>query len=305
MNYKITIITPTFNRAHTLERVYRSILDQNFKNLKWLVMDDGSTDDTKQLIDRLKSENKISIDYVFKPNRRKYVTLMDGIFNYINTEYFIIMDSDDAFFPNSIEIFYNEIEKIKDDKCLGSVCGNVVDSNGEFVGTKFPQSPLDCSVFEMRHKYNVKGGKLAIHQTSKFKQLNYFPKEYEGKPYVPDDIWQNIFDAHFKTRFINEIFKIYYLDLSDGSSLTSGRYKQKNAFGIMESYRTNLETNQKYFFKFPLTLSKKMIGYIYYGLHTESSIAEMFSDIKGNVNKFLFVLMLIPAWIYKQIKPLE
>ena len=78
MDKKITVITPTYNRAHTLERVYQSLKNQTFKSFKWLVMDDGSTDDTKHLIDRLKSENKIPIDYVFKPNRRKYVTLMNG-----------------------------------------------------------------------------------------------------------------------------------------------------------------------------------------------------------------------------------
>ena len=58
MDKKITVITPTYNRAHTLERVYQSLKNQTFKSFKWLVMDDGSTDDTKQLIDRLKVKTK-------------------------------------------------------------------------------------------------------------------------------------------------------------------------------------------------------------------------------------------------------
>ena len=64
MDKKIIVITPTFNRAHTLERVYQSLRNQTFKSFKWLVMDDGSTDDTKILIDRLKGENIIDIEYV-------------------------------------------------------------------------------------------------------------------------------------------------------------------------------------------------------------------------------------------------
>ncbi|MGB3453145.1 MAG: glycosyltransferase family 2 protein [Moheibacter sp.] len=302
---KITVITPTFNRAHTLERVYNSLIEQNYKIFKWLIMDDGSTDNTSEYVYKLKEGSPFEIEYVFKPNRKKFLTLMDGIYNYIHTDYFIVMDSDDEFVKNSIEILFNEIEKIKDDKYIGSVCGNVVDSNGNLVGTEFPLSPMDCSIFEMRHKYKVKGGKMSIQQTSKFKKVDFNIEYYKNKGYIPDDIWQNYFDSKFKTRFINEFIKVYHFNPDDKASLSSSRYKKRSAFGIMESYRTHLEVNQKHFLKFPLVMSKKMIGYIYFGLNNKNTPIILYNNLSGKINKIFFLLLFIPSSLYKLINPLK
>ena len=60
---KITIVTPTYNRAHTLPRVYDSLKNQTFKDFKWIIMDDGSTDNTNEVVFQFQSEGIIDIDY--------------------------------------------------------------------------------------------------------------------------------------------------------------------------------------------------------------------------------------------------
>lgn len=304
-DYKITIITPSNNRAHTLERVYNSIVKQSFRDLKWLVLDDGSTDNTKELIDELKSRNEIDIEYHYHENQKKYLTIQSGIKNFVNTEFFIIMDSDDEFFEESISLFYKEAEKIKDHPDIGSVVGNTLDSNGSFVGTTFPKSPLDIYIFEMRHKYNVKGGKLSIIQTRKYKEFDYQLDYYKGKGYVPDDVWQNIFDQKYKSRFINEIMKIYHLDIGDQASLSNARYTKKSAFGIKESYKTALNTYANRLFKYPIVLSKKMVGYLYFGLNNNDSMIQLFNGLRARRMKLLFVLLFLPSLGYYLLKPLK
>ncbi len=306
MNPKITIITPSFNRAHTLERVYNSIVNQSFKNLKWLIVDDGSIDDTKELIQELQAKNQLEIEYRYHTNRKKFCTLLDGILNHVQTDYFIIMDSDDEFYgQESIAFFYREIAKIKNNAEIASVVGNTIDSEGKAVGTGFPVSPLDSHIFEMRHKHMVKGGKMSINDTRKFKLLNYNMEFYCGKGYVPDDVWQNIFDSHYKSRFINEIFKIYHLDENDKFSLTSGRYTKKNAFGIMESYRTAVNNYQNRFWRYPVVILKKMFGYIYYGLNFKFSIHFLYNRLNGSLNKVNFILLFFPGLIYYYLRPLK
>ncbi len=306
MENKITVITPTFNRAHTLERVYQSIIRQNFKQIIWLIMDDGSTDNTKDLIQNFIEKDEMTIQYIFNENRKKYITLLDGILNYIKTDYFIIMDSDDEFYGvNSINFFFTKIKDVKEDESIASVCGHVVDSSNKIVGDLFPHSPFITSIFEMRFKYGVKGGKMAINDTRKFKKLDLDLDYYRDKGYVPDDIWQNIFDGKYKTMFINEIFKIYHLDPNDKKSLSTSRFTKKSAFGIMESYRTNLETNEKHYMNYPIVMMKKMLGYIYFGLHNGLSAKLLFDNLKKKLNRICFVILFIPALFLYYLKPLK
>ena len=93
---KITVITPTFNRAHTLPRVYESLLKQTYKNFIWTIMDDGSTDETEAVVKNFIEEKKIRIQYSKNSNSKKFYTVFNAIEN-VSTPYFSIMDSDDAY----------------------------------------------------------------------------------------------------------------------------------------------------------------------------------------------------------------
>lgn len=112
MNTKsITIITPTYNRAHTLQRVYDSLLRQTFQDFVWLIMDDGSTDETKQLVDEFVQEKKIEIHYIYHENQHKFITVFEGV-KKVKTPYFMVVDSDDSYPQTSLEVLFDEVERI-------------------------------------------------------------------------------------------------------------------------------------------------------------------------------------------------
>lgn len=99
----LTVFTPTYNRAHTLERLYRSLCVQTCKDFEWLVIDDGSTDGTEELIEKFRLENLIPIRYIYKPNGGLYTGYNTAYAN-IDTELNVCVDSDDFMPPDAVEI---------------------------------------------------------------------------------------------------------------------------------------------------------------------------------------------------------
>ena len=118
---KITVFTPTFNRINLLENVYKSLLNQTSKDFIWLIIDDGSTDNTENVVKRWIEEKKISIKYYKKENGGKH-SAYNYALNKIDTEYFIMaLDSDDTFVKEAIEYFEKCIEELPKDY-VGVVC---------------------------------------------------------------------------------------------------------------------------------------------------------------------------------------
>ena len=99
---KITVLTPTYNRAHTLGRLYKSLVNQTVKEFEWLIIDDGSTDNTKQTVETFKNDNKISIKYVEQENGGKHRALNNGV-KLVDNELVFFVDSDDWLEKDAIE----------------------------------------------------------------------------------------------------------------------------------------------------------------------------------------------------------
>jgi len=97
-----TICTPAYNGAHTLFRVYNSLKSQTLQDFEWIVIDDGSIDNTAEIIGRWQSEADFSIVYHYQPNSGKPVAFNRGV-KMARGELFLIIDHDDAFLPESLE----------------------------------------------------------------------------------------------------------------------------------------------------------------------------------------------------------
>ena len=90
----LTIFTPTFNRAHTLVRLYEGLLKQTEKVFEWLIVDDGSTDGTKNLVEGFIQERKLNIRYFYQENQGKHIAINKGV-SEARGNYFLTIDSDD------------------------------------------------------------------------------------------------------------------------------------------------------------------------------------------------------------------
>ncbi|CNH21039.1 WbcL protein [Yersinia thracica] len=110
----VTVFTPTFNRAHVLKRCYFSILEQDRDDIEWLIIDDGSTDNTAEIVNLFKSENKLKIKYIYQNNSGKQAAWNKAV-EQASGEYFIGVDSDDALVADSINKLLS-ISTVFDDK---------------------------------------------------------------------------------------------------------------------------------------------------------------------------------------------
>lgn len=108
----LTIFTPTFNRAYILSKLYNSLKNQSNKNFIWLIVDDGSSDETKTLVQKFQDENQIEIHYIFQENKGKHVAVNNGLRN-TKTEFFCVIDSDDYLAVNAVDEMERLSHKIR------------------------------------------------------------------------------------------------------------------------------------------------------------------------------------------------
>lgn len=303
-NTKITIITPTYNRAHTLPRVYESLKNQTFRDFKWIIMDDGSTDNTKEIVEQFKAENLFPLEYYYQHNQHKFLTVLDGI-KKVNSKYHMIIDSDDIYPNNSLEILHTEVEKIKNQSEYIAVMGLSSDEIGNIVGDKYPNDGFDGSIFDMRYKYKVRGDKFGIFISKTYheqiKNKNYH--HYRGKGYIPQSVIFNEYDAKgIKTRFINQIVRTYLKDDNDINSVSNTRWTGKNIFGLKEGYLSFINSYGNKLFFYPKALLRNLIGYQFYSLKNNNNIVQIIIQPNHFFIKILGLFLLPLSFIYHKIK---
>src|SRR5215472_6221715 len=139
---KFTVFTPTYNRAHTLARVYESLLDQTYDNFEWLVIDDGSTDTTCNLIAHFQKCAKFPVVYKrLYRNRGKHIAHNKAL-KHARGEFLLVADSDDWIVPNALErmdYHWHRLSLLCDPEAFVGVAGLCADCNGVIVGDKYPQ----------------------------------------------------------------------------------------------------------------------------------------------------------------------
>ena len=214
-----TVFTPTYNRAYLLSNLYNSLIKQSNKNFEWIIIDDGSTDDTEELISKYIKEKKINIIYKKVDNGGKHRAINKGI-KIANGKVFAIVDSDDQLTFNAIEKLYEWFSNLKDDKKYCGVAGNRGYRNGKIIGSTFSGNVISCSAIE-RNKYNIKGDKFEVYYTNILKKYP-FP-EFEGEKFLSEIIvWTRMAKDGYIIEWHNDI--IYLCEyLNDG--LTTNNYK--------------------------------------------------------------------------------
>ncbi|MPL56449.1 hypothetical protein SDC9_01935 [bioreactor metagenome] len=301
---KITIITPTYNRAKTLPKVFDSLLHQSFKDFLWIVLDDGSTDNTSTVVENFQQLNPFfEIIYKKDKNRHKFLTVLEGV-KMVKTPYFMVVDSDDAYPEDALENLISEVEKIENQDDYISVMGLSADENGKIVGDKYPNEGFDGSIFEMRYKYKVRGDKFGIFITKTY-QREISGKDfshYEGKGYIPQSVIFNEYDARgIKTKFVNKIVRFYLKDEDDSASVSNTRWSGKNLFGLTEGHLSFLNAYGNQLFFYPKALLRNLIGYQTYALKSGRKIPTLFNEIKNPWIKFLGILFIPLSYIYAKI----
>ncbi|WP_174851197.1 glycosyltransferase family 2 protein [Yersinia artesiana] len=181
---KVTVFTPTFNRAHVLKRCYLSILEQHRDDIEWLIIDDGSTDDTANIIKEFQNENKIKIKYIYQDNSGKQAAWNKAVEN-ADGDYFIGLDSDDALVADSINKLLLLSNVLEDKEIIGiratSVNSETLKPNNCYLSTVDKKS----SWFD-EFRSGIRGERIDFFKTELLKKYLY--PVVSGINFIPE-IW--------------------------------------------------------------------------------------------------------------------
>ena len=150
----ITIFTPTYNRGEFLKKIYKTLCNQTCKKFIWLIVDDGSVDDTEYIVQQFLKDSIIDIKYIKQSNGGKYRAHNTAVKN-CDSNYFLILDSDDNLSPNAIEILTDLIKKIKNEKDICGIVGCRFKYNTNEPFYKFLPEIEKASLRELYQKLRV------------------------------------------------------------------------------------------------------------------------------------------------------
>jgi glycosyltransferase involved in cell wall biosynthesis len=204
-----TVLTPTYNRAGTLHRVYESLSRQTFRDFEWVVVDDGSTDNTHESILDWQARADFPIRYFWQNNRHKKTAFNRGV-REARGELIVALDSDDEMPPDALATFKEAWDSIPPARreSYVAVTGLCARPDGSIVGDRYPQDVFDSTAVDVYFRYRIKGEKFGCMRTDILRKYP-FPEDVAG--FVPESlVWWAIARAGYLSRFINRVVRTYH-----------------------------------------------------------------------------------------------
>ena len=217
--FTLTVFTPAYNRAHTIGRTYESLCRQTCKDFEWLVVDDGSSDNTRELVEGWIAEGKIPIRYIYQQNQGMHGAHNTAYRN-INTPLNTCIDSDDYMPDDAVEKILNCWQQHGSDKVSGLV-GLDVTEDGSLIGTKFPPG-MEKTTLQGFYEAGGSGDKKLVYRTEVIKRYPEYPL-FEGERYGGLAYKYSLIDQDYELITLNEPLVIVEYQ-QDGSSFNM--YKQ-------------------------------------------------------------------------------
>ena len=272
----LTVFTPAYNRAHTLPRTYESLCQQKCKDFIWLIVDDGSQDNTAELIRQWQArDNGFEIRYIYKENGGMH-TAHNTAYEHIDTELNTCIDSDDKLAPDAVEKILRKWDQVKDQGYAG-IIGLDADFEGKIIGKGFPEGLTETTVVGY-YAAGGSGDKKLVYRTDIINQYPPYPV-FEGEKYVSLAYKYRLIDQTYKMAVLDEVLcNVEYQP--DGSSGTMWKQYLKNPRGFAFW--------RKICMQYPESKKRLFVDCVHYV--AESMIARERHYIKTSPRKFLSLL---------------
>ena len=272
----LTVFTPAYNRAHTLPRTYESLCQQKCKDFIWLIVDDGSQDNTAELVRLWQTrDNGFEIRYIYKENGGMH-TAHNTAYEHIDTELNTCIDSDDKLAPDAVEKILRKWDQVKDQGYAG-IIGLDADFEGKIIGKGFPEGLTETTVVGY-YAAGGSGDKKLVYRTEIINQYPPYPV-FEGEKYVSLAYKYRLIDQTYKMAVLDEVLcNVEYQP--DGSSGTMWKQYLKNPRGFAFW--------RKICMQYPESKKRLFVDCVHYV--AESMIARERHYIKTSPRKFLSLL---------------
>jgi glycosyltransferase involved in cell wall biosynthesis len=278
----ITVFVPTYNRAHLLGRVFESLKAQTFNNFEWVIVDDGSRDNTSDLVEGWQQNSPFEIQYLRKANGGKHTAINPGV-DLARGEFMVILDSDDWLAPNALERLIALWHKIPDQSRYSGVVGLCAHPDGRVIGDRFPQDVFDSNAVDLTHTHQVLGDKISL---SRIDVMREFPFPFQDlRGLVTEALVWNRIAQKYQERYVNEIFA-YKEYLEEGLTDRALELQIKAAPATRLYHLELSQAKQQLPWK---TRLKSLANYVRFSLHAGHGALETVRD-SGSSPKCLALL---------------
>ncbi len=280
----LTIFTPAYNRAHTIGRTYASLRKQTNKDFIWLIIDDGSTDGTEELVKSwYKEDNGFEIRYIYKENGGMH-TAHNEAYRNIDTELNVCIDSDDAMPHDAVEIIEQAWKRVRDCDYAGLIGLDANMETGDTIGDGFPADMKETTLSGY-YATGRTGDKKLVYRTEVINSVPEYPV-FENEKYVALAYKYRLIDQQYKLSVVNEaICKVEYQ--ADGSSNNMYRQYLQNPRGFAFWRKICME--------YPENRKRLVIDCIHYC--SSSLISNNKNYVRESPRKILTVLCTPAGWI--------
>lgn len=286
--FTFTVFTPTYNRAHTLPRVFDSLSAQTFRDFEWLIVDDGSNDNTAELVTEWAKTATFPIRYWKQINAGKHVAFNRGV-ERAHGDFFLGIDSDDWCVPESLERFKALWDGIPESERghFSAVTVLCKSPEGVIAGDPFPRDITDSNSLEMRYRYRSRADHWGFHRTEVLRQFP-FPDDPSMR-FVPESIVWRAIARKYQTRYVNEALLIVMTD--GGGRLTQAQAKNV-APGKALHYGGVLNDDIDWLFVAPLDIAWGAAQFARFSWHSGAGLGVQFKKVRGLRSKAIWFAML-------------
>lgn len=280
----LTIFTPAYNRAHTLSRTYQSLLEQDCKDFVWLIVDDGSTDNTAELVNEYqKNSNGFEIRYIHKENGGMH-TAHNVAYENIDTELNTCIDSDDALARGAVKKILDKWAAVKNMGYAGIIGLDADMLNGTVIGDAFPEDMKETTLVGF-YASGRTGDKKLVYRTDVINQYPPYPV-FEGEKYVALAYKYRLIDQDYKLAVLNEVLcDVEYQQDGSSNSMLKQYIRNPKGFAFW----------RKVCMQYPQSSKRLFMDCIHYV--SSSIIAKNKHFIKESPKKGLTVLAIPFGWM--------
>ena len=286
---KLSILTATYNRANYLPKLYESIKENLKYNItpEWIIVDDGSTDDTKNVVQGFIEENSIIIKYMYQKNSGKMSAINEAA-KLATGDLIVDCDSDDYFINNSLEIIEKYSEKLLNNENLYGLVFLKSEENGKISGKEFSPKEHITTMFDLYFKEDIGGEKIIVYNSKIRKQYSHQLENNEK--FITEARMYHKMDEKYKLLAINEVIEQgSYID--DGYTKNINKTFKECPYGYYMYFKELLQKDMK-----GVKLSKRLYAikhYILFSYLTKNKFNV--NVIEDGFNKLLYIFLYLPG----------
>lgn len=295
---KISVLTATYNREKLLDKLYASLLINSNScpqiELEWLIMDDGSTDNTRTVCENYMLEKLIDVKYFYQENRGK-MSAINSLVQKATGDLIIECDSDDYFTKDAFLIILQALSKCEDMRNIYALVFLKYDQDGKNMGNNFIKDDFHSTMFDLYFKEGITGEKALVFNTKIRKNFKYELEKDEK--FVTEARLHHKMDLQYEVACFNKPIMICEYK-KDGYTKNINKQFTKSPYGYYEYFKEIFDQDMR-----GTTLKKRMYVYKHYILFSILTKQEKpIKNVKGNLNKIMVALLYFPGMVMTKLK---